>query len=328
MITAEQYTEALRLARGWSRAWIITHTRPDGDAIGALVGVRHVLKQFVEDVTAVVFDPVTPRYEFLVADDQPTMWAESVKAQADGIDGVVVVDTCAASQLEPIVEVLGRLDLPVLVFDHHQSQDLDATLKLIDVDASATSLMIAEWALANDAELDKAASVALFAGIAADTGWFRFSNADWRTYVVAAQLIERGVRPVEIYHRLYCSDRPQRLALLGRMLSGLEFHDGGRCAIGQITRDMIEACGAAPGDMEELSTDIGRIGSVTCWAVLTEMPDGRVRINLRSKGVVDMARVAETFGGGGHPRAAGARFQGTLQEAKTQVLSRILDHLH
>ena len=197
MITAEQYVEALRLARGWSRAWIITHTRPDGDAIGALVGVRHVLKQFVEDITAVVFDPVTPRYEFLVADDPPTMWTESVKAQADGIDGVVVVDTCAASQLEPIVEVLSKLDLPVLVFDHHQSQDLNASLKLIDVDASAT-----EWALTNDAELDKAASVALFAGIAADTGWFRFSNADRRTYVVAAQLIERGVRPVEIYHRL------------------------------------------------------------------------------------------------------------------------------
>ncbi|UCG32269.1 MAG: bifunctional oligoribonuclease/PAP phosphatase NrnA [Phycisphaerales bacterium] len=327
MITAEQYTEALRLARGWSRAWVITHTRPDGDAIGAMVGVRHVLRQFVEDVTAVVFDPVLPRYEFLVADDPPTMWSESVKAQAARIDGVVVVDTCAAAQLEPIVEVLDGLDLPVVVFDHHQSQDLDASLKLIDVDASATSLMIAEWAMANDVNLDKAASVALFAGIAADTGWFRFSNADRRTYLVAARLIERGVRPVEIYHRLYCSDRPQRLALLGRMLNGLEFHDGGRCAIGQITREMIEACGAEPGDMEELATDIGRIGSVTCWALLTEMPDGRVRINLRSKGVVDMARVAETFGGGGHPRAAGARFQGTLQEAKAQVLSRILAHL-
>lgn len=323
MITTEQYQEALQLVRGWSRAWIITHARPDGDAIGALVGARHVLRRYVQDVTAIVFDPVVPRYEFLVADDPLTRWSKLLAAQAGQIDGLLVVDTCARNQLEPIAPVLQTLKAPIVVFDHHHSRDLEASLALIDVDASAASLMIAEWALANDLALDAPTTVALFTGMAADTGWFRFANADRRTYELATRLIERGVRPVEIYRRLYCSDRPERLALLGKMLGTLELHEGGRCAIARITREMIRSCGAQPGDLEELSTDIGRIGSVVYWALLTEMSDGRVRVNLRSKHSVDMSRVAETLGGGGHARAAGARLSGSLDEAQQRILTRL-----
>jgi phosphoesterase RecJ-like protein len=326
MITPEQYREALNTIRGWSRAWVVTHTGPDGDALGAMVGARHVMQPLVEHVEIITFDPVIPRYGFMVEHDPPTQWSDAVKARAGEIDGVVVVDTCARSQLEPIVDVLANGDLPVVVFDHHQSRDLDASLKLIDVDAAAASIMIAEWALACGVELDLTASIALFTGTAADTGWFRFSNADVRTYELAARLIERGVRPVEIYHRLYCSDRPERIALLGRMLGSLELHDGGRCAVGRITREMIEATGALPGDMEELATDVGRIGSVVYWALLTELDDGRVRVNLRSKHTVDMAHIAEQFGGGGHPRAAGARIQGRLAEAEKQLLPVLLQH--
>ena len=326
MITTEQYQEALQAMRGWSRVWILAHTRPDGDAIGAMVGARQVLRRYVPEVTAIVFDAVTPRYEFLVADDPLTLWDDRLAARAGQIDGLVLVDTCARNQLEPAGGVLERLEAPIVVFDHHQSRDLEVSLALIDPDASATCVLIAEWAQACGVELDRPAKLGLFTGMAADTGWFRFANADRRTYELAARLIGQGIRPAEIYRRLYCSDRPQRLALLGKMLGTLELYDGGRCAVAHLTQEMIRSCAAQPGDQEELSTELGRIGSVVCWALLTELPDGRVRVNLRSKHSLDMARLAEGFGGGGHPRAAGARLPGSLREVKELILARLVPH--
>jgi phosphoesterase RecJ-like protein len=327
MIDTSQYQEALRITSAWSRAWIITHARPDGDAIGALVGAGHVLRSRDTETTAIVFDPVGPRFEFLVAGDPPTLWQESMAAQADRIDGILVVDTCAANQLEPVAELLKNFDRPIVVFDHHQSHDLDCTLALVDVDASATSLMIAEWAQANRVELDARSTQALFVGLACDTGWFRFSNADRRTFESASRLIGNGVKPAEIFRKLYCSDRPERLSLIGKMLGSLELHADGKVALACITRKMIEDSGARSGDMDELSSEIGRIGSVICWALFTEIPDHKVRVNLRCKHTLNVARIAEALGGGGHPNAAGVRLDGQLDEVKSRVLQRLLSEL-
>lgn len=323
MIGPEDYRRALATVREWKRAWIVPHARADGDAIGSLIGARDVLRQFGTEVSAIVFEPLTPRYEFLVAEDPLTVWNESLAAQAGEIDGLLIVDTCARNQLEPMAGTLDRLEAPVVVFDHHKSRDVEATLTLIDEGAAAVSLMIFEWAEASGIELSDASNMALFVGLATDTGWFRFGNADRRAYEIASRLIGRGVRPDELYNRLFCSDRPQRLALLGRVLETIELHSCGKVAVAHYTRETMKACGAGPGDFEELVSEIGRIGSVVCWALLSEHDEGVVRINLRSKHSVDVASIAESFGGGGHARAAGARVKGSLGEVSRQVLERL-----
>lgn len=324
MIGQEEYRRALATVREWKRAWIVPHARADGDAIGALIGARHILRQFGTEVSAIVFEPVTPRYEFLVAEDPLTVWNESLAAQAGGIDGLLIVDTCARTQLEPLAGILDRLEAPVVVFDHHKTRDVKATLSVIDEGAAAASLMIFEWAEANLIELSDAANLALFAGLASDTGWFRFENADRRAFETAGRLIEGGVRPDELYNRLFCSDRPERIALLGRVLESIELHAGGKVAVAHYTRETIKACGAGPGDFEGLVTEIGMIGSVVCWALLSKHDEGPVRINLRSKHSVDVAAIAENFGGGGHSRAAGARTNDSLPTAIGKVVQLLV----
>ena len=322
MIGAERYRDAMDVMRDWDRVWIIAHAHADGDAIGSLIGARAVLRTVAREVTAFVFEPVTRRLEFLVADDPLQVW-DSESAKAARPDGLVLVDTCSRSQVEPFHTVLDSLSAPIVVFDHHKTRDIEAAVGLFDESAAATSLMIAEWAEANEIALDDATNLALFVGLSSDTGWFRYENADRRAFEAAGRLIERGVRPDELYRRLYCTDRPQRFALLARIFDTLELHADGRIATAHYTQEMIKRSGAESGDLEELVSEIGQIGSVVTWALLSEQEDGRVRVNLRSKGTVDVAAIAATFGGGGHARAAGARMSGSMEDAKVQIVRQL-----
>jgi phosphoesterase RecJ-like protein len=322
MIRAEQYREAMDVMRGWDRVWIIAHAHADGDAIGSLIGARAGLRTVARDVTAFVFEPITRRYEFLVADDPLQVWDDE-SAKATRPDGLVLVDTCSRSQIEPFHSVLDSLSAPIVVFDHHKTRDIEAAVGLFDESAAAASLLIAEWAEANEITFDHATNLALFAGLSSDTGWFRYENADRRAFETAGRMIERGVHPDELYRRLYCTDRPQRLAMLARIFDTLELHADGRIATAYYTQEMMKKSGAKSGDLEELVSEIGRIGSIVTWALFSEQEDGRVRVNLRSKDTVDVAALAARLGGGGHARAAGARMSGSIEDAKLQIVREL-----
>ncbi len=324
----EQYLAAGKLIDGWSGVLLLTHERPDGDALGGLIGLYRMLKSIGKKPSAFLFDPPAPRFDRLRthADLKVCSGSES-DFDVGRFDGIIIVDTCALQQLTPIAGLLKRRPVPVLAIDHHLTRDEIADCYVVDESASSSSLMVAEMAPTLGWQIDANTAEALFTGMTTDTGWFRFSNTDSRTLEVAGRLLQYGVKPGELYQAYYMSDTPARMRLIGLMLSEIELHADGRLAVMCITQEMLQRCGASRADTEELVNEAMRIGSIESSILLSALDEEVIKVSLRSKRQVNCAAVAAGLGGGGHERAAGVRIKGDLQAAKQLVVHAVVKEL-
>ncbi|UCD28450.1 MAG: bifunctional oligoribonuclease/PAP phosphatase NrnA [Planctomycetota bacterium] len=332
--------EAGRRLSGWERTMILTHVRPDGDGLGAMAALKRVIESAGRQATAYVYAEIPDRYKFLGESGGFIFWQDDDPQKIDAqFDGILIFDTCSWSQLEPVADYLRKSSLPKIVVDHHDTNDDLATMNsnalyIIDSTAASTSEIAYAWLRAMNSPIDSLTAEALFTGIATDTGWFRFSNTNSRTFLWAADLLESGIRPDKLYATIYSSYSLERLRLMGHMLSTLELHADGALAIMSITREMFDKTGAKATDTEELVNEPLDTGPVAVSVLLSEMRDGRIRVNFRSKapevaGVdVDVSQVAKQFGGGGHQRASATRVEGKLDEVRKRVTAAILSILN
>jgi len=315
----------------WPRTMILAHDRPDGDAIGAMAAMKRIIEAAGRQATAFVYDEVPKRYAFFDAAYGFDRWpTESVEAIDQRFDGVLILDTCTWQQLETATSYLQASTLPKIIVDHHATYEElkgagDADLYVIDGSASATCGLVYAWCKTMEWVIDAAAAEALFTGLATDTGWFRFSNTDGRTLRAAAALVEIGIRPDVMYDRLEACYSVARVRLKAAMLETLEFVSEGTVAMMSLTKATFERAGAVAGDAEELVNEPMSAGAVVASVLLTDMDNGVIRVNFRSKSPeacgrdLDVASVAQRFGGGGHRRAAGARVAGSLEEVYGRV---------
>jgi phosphoesterase RecJ-like protein len=167
--------------------------------------------------------------------------------------------------------------------------------------------------------LPPAMADALYAGVVDDTGNFRFSNATAKVHRLAAQLIDQGVAPARIYQNLYHQGRPEKLRLTGRAFDGMVLQDHGAFARLSLTQADFDACGADHDDMEGLVNKPLELAGVEVAALLHQLPDGRVKVSLRSRERVDVNAVCRRFGGGGHRLASGAKLDGPILKAQTEL---------
>ena len=243
----------------------------------------------------------------------------------DHYDALLVVDTGTWNQLpglQPHVEGWAK---PKLIVDHHLTQQDWATEKWVDTSAGACGEMVEELLLKWGVTLDPAMAQALFVAIVSDTGWFMFSNTRPVTLRRAAKLMEAGVDTDRIYQLLYQNERAERIALQTRGLGSLELLDEGRVAVMRVRKADFAEARAHVNDTESLINVPLQIRSVEVSVLLSEPPEGgAIRVSLRSKGQVDVARFAERFGGGGHARAAGVKFDSSLEEARDRVVAALL----
>ncbi len=323
MIPDQDYRNVTRWLDGCRRPLLMSHGRPDGDALGALGALSLALRQRGCDPRVALFDPFPASYALLrdMADWQS--WESSGEKLANDCDALIIVDTCALAQLEPAVDFLARAPR-TLVIDHHATRDPIATrdidLRLFDETASAACLMIAEWARVAGVRFDGRLATALFTGIATDCGWFRFSNTDARTLRVAAELIEAGAEAQRLYAAVYQQESPAKLRLTGRMLESLELHADGQLAVMYLRPADFKDSGADGTHTENLVNEAGRLASTEATILFIEHADG-IRVNFRSKRTLDVSALARRFGGGGHARAAGARPPGRWEEVVPRVIA-------
>ncbi len=307
------------------RPALLSHQRPDGDSLGAMLALKLLLAQRGIEPRPLLFDPVPQRYACLADDLDARLWDQATGDELADCDSVIIVDTCALAQLAPAADWLAQAPR-TLVIDHHATRDAIATrrgdLRVIDADASATCLLIAEWAVDQRLEISPRTATALFVGIATDCGWFRFSNTDARTLRVSAELIEAGAVPAELYSALFERDKPARLRLIARMLGSLEIKANGRLAVMYLRQSDFAAAGADAQMAADLVNEAARLGDTEATLLFTEQADGSIRVNLRSKRCLDVAALAREFGGGGHARAAGAQLTGDWDTAVTAVVRR------
>lgn len=323
-IAANDCRWAKRLLAGAKHVLCVSHARPDGDAIGSVLGLRALIQQTGVNATAVMLDPLPSRYDWLNADGSVLIWSgQEADVRKLSFDAVAIVDTCASRQLEPILPFLEELAVPRVVFDHHATRDLVADVLLMDESAAAACQLVYEWAVTVNLAVDRNAAEPLFTGLATDTGWFRFPSVDTRCIRVAEALVSAGVRPHEIYERLYQQERAAKLRLKGEMLRTLDVRAGGRLAVVSLDKAAFERSDATDKDTEELVNEPQQIAGVEVVLLFVDSGDGMTRVSFRSKGGFDVAAAAAAYGGGGHRQAAGARVEGALHDVMPKVIEKI-----
>ncbi len=323
------------------RVLLLTHTKPDGDAIGSTVAVARALEQCDgapgRNATVWYAGPL-PSWTKLLGNTTKIKTVEADGApDPANFGGCIVLDTGAWNQLEPYADSVRGFEGRVAVVDHHLQGDADvAPMRVLDTKAGAVCETAAELCrlllgLESLRDLPKDIATPLYLGIATDTGWFRFSNVSPRTMRIAADLIEAGAEPARLYSITEQRDGLSRYKLMSRALSSLELFDRGRVAVMALSTADMHAAHAGPGDSGGFADQPLSIESVAVSVLLIEVEAGkgqpaRVKMSLRSKDCdepVDVNVVAQKFGGGGHARAAGARADGSLQEVWKRIIEAL-----
>jgi phosphoesterase RecJ-like protein len=305
------------------RILLTTHVRPDGDGIGSMAALGEVLRRQGKDVHMVITSIMPPRYRFLDPENRIERFAPPGEAWRD-TELVMVLDTGTWNQLDEFGPFLKTLAVDKVVIDHHQTQDDLGATRFIDVSAEATGRLAYEAIRALGEPLSERAANALFVALGMDTGWFHHANMTAATFALAAELVAAGARPEALYDRLFEQNSLPRLKLLGLILDRLKLIGDNRIACSEIRRGDYEATGAIPPDSEELVNFTRSLAGVEVGLLFMEQPRGGVKVSFRSRARVDVARLAERFGGGGHRLASGATIDASLEEARARVLEAVL----
>jgi phosphoesterase RecJ-like protein len=328
----ESHRRMLKSLSSCRRVLITTHVRPDGDALGTAAAMALGMRRRQIESRVLLLSRLPAKYAFVLKenaigyDEVDAGWPQDFSAEP--YDALLVVDTGTWSQLPGLRERLDGWKKPRLVLDHHLTQESWADVKLVETEAAAAGEIAAELLANWNVPVDLPIATALFLAIASDTGWFQFSNTRPATLRLAADLMEAGVDTDKMYQHLYQNERAERLALQTRAQDSLELVHEGALAVMSVRRSDFEQTGAAMSDTENLINVPLQIRSVEVSILMTEPPDGSaIRVSLRSKGRVDVARFAEQFGGGGHARAAGLKLPGPFDHVHSLVRSEMVKTL-
>lgn len=314
MTIAAQIEKAAALLRSASRVIVVGHEHPDGDAIGSTLAVGMIAELCGAEVCYFNVDPVPvnlrflPRADRVVSDLPPGFEA----------DLTVVLDCAQRSRVGAAFPAAGWAST-VLCLDHHKTFDADvADLLVRDPSAAATAELAYELALACQIGLTTDLATALYCGLLTDTGSFRYGKTKPHTMERAAALLRAGVDAWHVASNIYESEPIERMRLISAVLDTLEIDAHGKLATIVITADMFVRTGADPSMTDGLVNLARSVRGVEVAAQLVEEADGSFRVGLRSRGRVDVASVAERFGGGGHKNAAG--FTSSLEESALRAL--------
>ncbi len=326
------FQKAIELIEKSTNILITTHVRPDGDACGSVAAMYETMTALGKKAKVLLLSELPDWYQFLFSEKPAilgdSLTLEQLKAgQFIKPDLIIIVDTNSGIQLPKFYDYLKQNDMPVLVIDHHATSDHLGNIELLDVQASAAGLIVHELFKCDKWPIKGKTAEALFVAIATDTGWFRFTNVDSRTLRSCAELMDLGIKPPEIYHLMYQNFSYQRFRLMITLLDSLELHFDGRYASQQLVPADFSRTGAALKDTENLIDECQRISTVEVASVFVELPDGRIKCSLRSKKNVDVRKITQKFGGGGHAMASGTYLPGPLENAKKLILEEVREQL-
>ncbi len=295
------------------RFLLTSHARPDGDAVGSALACCQILRSRGKAAQVVLRDGVPRIYQRLPFADQ-VVQAERVNGNYEA----AIILECDSVQRTRLEGLENRF---LINIDHHLSGRPFADVNWIDPAAVATAEMVFRLARAVDAPISPEVATCLYTALLADTGSFMFEGTNEHTFTLARELVRAGADPAHCARSLYFAHSTAKMRLLGAALSNLQRE--GPLALMWVTREQMESSQAKEEDCEGLVNYALAIGDVEVAAFLRELPDGRYRVSLRSKGRLNVASVAESFGGGGHECASGFSLEGPLEKAAERILGAI-----
>jgi phosphoesterase RecJ-like protein len=323
-MTASTFDEIGQVLRDHQRFAILSHVRPDGDALGSQLALALSLQQLGKDVRVWNEDGMLEKYSFLPRAELLT----KPPSTAEDVDVAIALDTAIQNRLGTAFAAVGSAKIWINI-DHHRSNPGYGDLVIVDPNAPATGEIIFSLIKSQGLPFNHDIAENLYAAISTDTGSFQYPKTSARTFEIAAELVRVGSLDVgELSKQLYESYPRRRLELLRELLRTMRFEFGGQVASFSLTLKTAAALAVLPEDNEGLIDHLRAIRGVIVAVFFEELADGKVRVSMRSKDeAVDVCAICQKFGGGGHTLAAGARVGGSLAEVEEKVLEEIRDVL-
>jgi phosphoesterase RecJ-like protein len=322
-MTAEPAITALVEAfRSHRRILVTSHARPDGDAVGSVLALAEILDQLGCEAIVVLADETPQVYRTLPGLNRIRFVADAREVEPDLSTPAILLE-CDGIPRTGLLGLDGRC---LINIDHHASGREFGMLNWIDEDACAVAAMIYRIALAACVEITPSMATCLYTAILSDTGSFTYSSTNAETFALAHDLAARGASPSQIARDLYFSNPESKIRLLGTALSNLQTE--GPLAWSWVTTNDMDRAGAGAEDCEGVVNYLISIAGVESAVFFRELPStDQYRLSIRSKGKVNVAQIAENFGGGGHRSASGCTLDGPLDEATERILSQLRTEL-
>ncbi len=301
------------------RFLVASHEGPDGDAIASTLALTLALREMGKEVVAFNVDGVPFSMQFLPG-------AATIVAQLTGtaFDAGFILD---AGELRRAGHGVTERCRELVNIDHHPHSETFGSINYIDEGACATGALVYRILKQGNFPISKPVATCIYAAILADTGSFRYSNADSEAFRIAGEIVDQGVSPWDIASALYENQEEVRLRLLGRVLNTLILSADGRIGSVAVTTEMLRETGAGAEHTDSFVNYPRAIRGVEVGLFFRQIGPASFKVGFRSKGKVDVGSLARALGGGGHHNAAGAVVEGSLDQARTFVLARLQEML-
>lgn len=296
---------------------ITSHVRPDGDGLGSSLGLCWLLRALDKEAEVITRDPVPHAYQKL-----PGASEIRVTPTVDRTYDAVFVIECSDITRPGLIDLEKQF---VVNIDHHSTSALFGDINWIDATASAVGEMIYNLSKAIGVRVTKEIAECVYTALVTDTGSFHFSNTTERTFKVASELVKAGVKPAKISQAVFSSYAWSKLKLLGEVLGTVRRDGSGRVAWMRQSIEMQERNDASEEDGDGFVNYPLTVAEVEAVVLMKESSPGIYRTSLRSKGDINVARIAEKFGGGGHRNAAGCTLKGEWDEVERNIVGLVTD---
>jgi len=318
--TGADLRQVVELIRREKKFVLATHVQPDGDAIGSLLGLALLLKKMGKEVFAGWGEPIAIPSQYFFLPGIEMLQDSSVCPPA--VHNFFALDCATLERLGSLAQ--GAKNAKNLVsIDHHVEKTRFAAVNIVDPSASSTAELVFRISKALNLKLSKDIATCLYVGLVTDTGRFQYSNTTTDTFKVAQELMGYGVSPHVVFQHVYENTTFRYLKLFGLVLSRTELQKDCGLIYTWLLQSDLQQTGAKLSEAENLINFLRSVKGIEVAAVVKELEEGRFNVSLRSKGKIKVNELAEKFGGGGHPNAAGFRGTGSVESAIESLLKAL-----
>ncbi|BFH63820.1 MULTISPECIES: DHH family phosphoesterase [Paenibacillus] len=303
---------------------VVSHIQPDGDAVSSTVAVGWLLSCLGKKFTLINEGPIPERMRFLLLSDRIVNMEQTPLDRT--FKHVICVDCADFGRVGQTSRYFEEGAF-ILNIDHHPTNNRYGNVALIQPEAAATAEILYDLIHRFDFEWTTDIASAIYTGLLTDTGGFRYSNTSPKVMRIASELLGYGVNGPELSENLLEAMTLPQMKVLVKALNTLEMTPDGKICWVYVTPEHMQETGAANEDLEGIVNYPRNIHGVEVGILFKVIHDNAVKVSLRSAGKVDVAALAQSFGGGGHVRAAGCRVEGSLESIIEQVVERVKSYL-
>jgi phosphoesterase RecJ-like protein len=301
---------------------LTTHEGADADGLGAELVFHRIIEKMDKKVYILNAAPVAECFSFMDPGKKAGVWDEKIHGSLAENSALLILDTADEYFIGSLRKILDRTR-ENFVLDHHESDPFSPLKGYTDPSASSTCELAVEIAGMAGILLDRDTAMAAYAGIVYDTGSFAYTKTTARTFRAALSLTEAGVVPYQVWSALNENGSTEELLLRKKVISNMEIRAGGKAAILIMRKEDLESTGAYFEDAESFINVPFKARNIAVSVMIKENREGKVRCSLRSRGTVNVSKIARIFGGGGHATAAGFRSESGIDETLKRVLEQV-----